>query len=295
MKFYIIVNPHGGKKKGLSILKRIEPRFKDAGHELSILETEYAGHARDLARDLDFDGYDGLIVIGGDGSVHEVANGLMERDGRAAVPLGVIPAGSGNSYARDLDLLDPLDAADAIINGQEGSLDLVEIEYDGIKKYALNIIGWGLVTDIGMRAERNRWLGPSRYTILSVLEVFKNHPRSASLVIDGEEIKNDFTFIIACNTIHTGKGMKMAPRAKIDDGLVDVVAVRYGASKIHLLNTLPKVFNGAHIGDEFVDYYQCKEFSLATDRNDSLNIDGEMMGSTPIKGRVVRSALAIFR
>ena len=295
MKFYIIVNPHGGKKKGVSILRSIESRFQEAGCELSVLETEYAGHARDLSRELDFDGFDGLIVVGGDGSIHEVANGLMERDSRAVVPLGVIPAGSGNSFARDLGLLNPLDASDAIINGRKGYLDLVEIEYDGIKKYALNIIGWGLVTDIGMRAERNRWLGPSRYTILSVLEVFKNHPRGASLVIDGKEVKNDFTFIIACNTIHTGKGMKMAPKAKIDDGLVDVVAVRYGASKVHLLNMLPKVFNGAHIGDKFVDYYQCKEFALITDKNDSLNIDGEMIGSTPIYGRVVKGALTIFR
>ena len=76
---------------------------------------------------------------------------------------------------------------------------------------------------------------------------------------------------------------------------MDVVVVRYGASKIHLLNTLPKVFNGAHIGDKFVDYYQCKEFSLVSDKSDPLNIDGEMMGSTPISGRVIKHALTVFR
>tara|TARA_B100000945_G_C20411508_1_gene612829 strand:- start:854 stop:1741 length:888 start_codon:yes stop_codon:yes gene_type:complete len=295
MKLYVIVNPHGGKKKGLTILDRVKSKFDSVGCELNIIETKYAGHATDLARELDFTGYDGLVVVGGDGSVHETANGLMDRNSKSTIPLGIIPAGSGNSFARDIDLLDPLDAADAIIAANNNPFDVIEIEYENIKKYALNIIGWGLVTDIGIQAEKNRWLGPSRYTILSVVEVFKNFPRKASLLIDGTEIIDDFTFIIACNTIHTGKGMKMAPKAKIDDGLIDVVAVRYGASKIHLLNTLPKVFNGSHIGDRYIDYYQCKEFSLSTAKNEPLNIDGEMTGSAPIKGKVIKGALNIFR
>ena len=295
MRLYTIVNPHGGKKKGLDTLKKIKSRFDIAGCKLDIIMTEYAGHAKELASSLDFSDYDGLVIIGGDGSFHEVANGMMDRDKSDRLPIGIIPAGSGNSVARDLNLLDPIDSVAAILRAKSKPFDIIESNYNGVKKYAINIIGWGLVTDIGLKAENYRWLGSSRYTILSVLEVFKNRPRHAELIIDGVAYANDFTFIIVCNTVHTGKGMKMAPKALIDDGLIDIVVVRYGASKIHLLNTLPKVFKGTHIDDRFVDYYHGKEFSLRSDNKDTLNIDGEMIGSTPISGKVIRHALSIFR
>ncbi|MBL7011123.1 MAG: acylglycerol kinase family protein, partial [Candidatus Marinimicrobia bacterium] len=76
-KYYITVNPHGGTKKGLAILKKVLPVFESAQAEVTVLETEYAGHARDLARDLDIDGYDGFCCIGGDGTMHEAINGIM--------------------------------------------------------------------------------------------------------------------------------------------------------------------------------------------------------------------------
>ena len=148
MKFYLTVNPHGGAKKGPKLLKNVKPIFDNANVELTIIETMFAGHAKELAEQLDFTGYDGLISIGGDGTLNEVVNGLMYRKDEIKIPIGLIPGGSGNSFMHDLDLINPVDAANAIINGNTRKVDLAEIKINHVTKYSINIIGWVLVTDI---------------------------------------------------------------------------------------------------------------------------------------------------
>jgi len=80
------------------VLRRIRPLLESGGGELNVIETQFAGHARELAHELDFDGYSGLIVIGGDGTMHEIVNGLLTRPDQEKVPIGLIPAGSGNAF-----------------------------------------------------------------------------------------------------------------------------------------------------------------------------------------------------
>ena len=129
---------------------------------------------------------------------------------------------------------------------------------------------------------------------MSVFEVLRFKKRKATLILDQKKIIDDFTFIMVCNTIHTGKGMKIAPNAKIDDGLMDVIAVKGNVSKLKLLQTLPKIFTGAHIHDPDVHSYQVKDFSLIPENKEGLNIDGELLGSTPINATIIKHALKIF-
>jgi len=293
-KFYLTLNPHGGQKKGPGLLKKILPVLEAADLDLNIIETTFAGHARELTNQLDFTGYDGLIVIGGDGTMHEVVNGLLTRSDKAQLPIGLIPGGTGNSFMHDLDLVDPVKAAKAIINGNIQKIDVAEVKINEITKYAFNIIGWGLVTDIGNNAEKWRWLGEARYTLLSVIEVMRYKPRTASLILDDKKIIDDFTFVIGCNTMYTGKGMKMAPKAKLNDGLMDIVVVRHGPSRLKLLSMLPQVYDGSHIDSPLLEYYQVSEFSLIPKRDEILNIDGEVIGSTPIKVKMIPEAFQVF-
>ena len=87
-KYIITVNPRGGTKKGLAILEKVLPVFESAHDTVKIIETEYAGHARDLASELDYDSYDGFCCIGGDGTMHEVINGMMTRTDDRKLPIG---------------------------------------------------------------------------------------------------------------------------------------------------------------------------------------------------------------
>jgi len=294
MKFILTVNPHGGTKQGPQLLKKVKPIFDAAGAELFIIETTFAGHAKELANQFDLSGYDGFIGIGGDGTLHEIVNGMLTRNDGQKIPIGIIPGGSGNSYMHDLKLTDPLKAAKTIINCTTRSLDSARVEVNHVIKYAMNMVGWGLVTDVGNKAEHFRWLGTNRYTILSVIEVFRHKNRSASLIMDDKKIEDEFTFIIACNSMHVGKGMKIAPKAKLDDGLIDLIVIRSGASRTRLLQVLPKLFDGSHINEPEVEYYQTSEFSLIPEKDEILNIDGEIMGSTPIKVKMISNAIEIF-
>ncbi len=294
MKYYVLVNPHGGLKKGRRLLEQVKPIFHRAGFELTIIDSTFAGHIRELAHQLDYTGYDGFIVIGGDGSMHEMVNGMLSRSDQKQMPIGLIPGGTGNSFLHDLNLLNPINAAEAIVNGFTRPIDVMEISINQIKRYAFNIVGWGLVTDVGKHAERYRWMGERRYTFTSVLEVLNLKPRPAQLVFGDNKIIDDFTMIIACNTCHTGKGMKMAPKSKLDDGLVDLVIIRYGATRLKLLTTLPKIFDGSHIYDPIVEYHQVKEFSLTPKVDETLNIDGELLGSTPIHVKVIQQKITVY-
>ena len=294
MKFILTVNPHGGTKQGPLLLKKVKPIFDAAGTELFIIDTTFAGHAQELANQVDLSDYDGFIGIGGDGTLHEITNGMLSRHDGKKIPIGIIPGGSGNSYMHDLQLTDPLKAAKAIINGNIRSLDTAKVEVNHVIKYANNMIGWGLVTDVGNNAEHFRWMGTNRYTILSVIEVFRHKSRLATLIMDDKKIEDEFTFIIACNSMHVGKGMKMAPKARLDDGLIDLIVIRAGASRTRLLQVLPKLFDGSHINEPEVEYFQTSKFSLIPETDEILNIDGEIMGSTPIKVEMISKAFEMF-
>ena len=294
LKFIITVNPHGGKKLGPRLLNRVKPLFEAKGIELFVVETTFAGHAKELANQLNITEYDGFIGIGGDGTLHEIINGMLSRHDGRKIPIGIIPGGSGNSYMHDLQLTDPLKAARAIINGKTRALDTAKVEVNHIIKYSNNMIGWGLVTDVGNQAEHFRWLGTNRYTILSVVEVLRHKSRPAALIMDDKKIEDEFIFIIACNSIHVGKGMKMAPKARLDDGLIDLIVLRSGVSRTRLLQVLPKLFDGSHINEPELEYYQTSQFSLIPETDEILNIDGEIMGSTPIQVNIIPKAFEMY-
>ena len=294
MKFILTVNHHGGIKKGPQLLKKVKPIFEASGTDLFIIETTFAGHAKDLANQLDLTEYDGFIGIGGDGTLHEIINGMLSRPDGKKIPIGIIPGGSGNSYMHDLKLTNPLKAAKAIIQGNTKFLDTARVEVNHVIKYANNMVGWGLVTDVGNKAEHFRWMGTNRYTILSVIEVCRHKSRTATLIMDDKKIEDEFTFIIACNSMHVGKGMKMAPKARLDDGLIDLIVIRAGASRTRLLQVLPKLFDGSHINEPEVEYFQTSKFSLIPETDEILNIDGEIMGSTPINVEMIPKAFEMF-
>jgi len=292
-RYYITVNPHGGTKKGSKILSQVLPIFESENAEVTVIETEYAGHARDLAMDVDMTNYDGFCCIGGDGTMHEAINGLLKRKDKKRFPLGLITGGTGNSFMCDMNCQDPIDATKRILSGNRRFIDVLECNSNGDVYYAFNLVGWGMPTDINNLAEKMRWLGTQRYNVATLIEVMRNSKRFAELKVNGESITDDFAFIIACNTIHVGKGMKMAPKAQLDDGLVDVIIVPK-VNRFSLLKLFPKLFTGEHINSPELQYKQVNSFSIIPKENNKLNIDGELLGTTPVNVRVLQKEIEIL-
>jgi len=293
MRICFVINPNSGKKEGFKIFKSIKPILNDKKITYDLIETKHSGHAIKIATDLSIENYDGLIIVGGDGTFHEVVNGLMARIDQRKIPIGIIPGGSGNSFLYNL-YQNPLTALNKILEFNTRYIDVIEVKTKQDLFYSINLVGWGLITDVGKNAEKYRWLGTNRYTLVSLIEIIKNKTRKAKLIINKKEYDNAFTFIIACNTKYVGKGMYMAPKANVGDGLLDLVVVNGNLSRTLLFKTLPKLFKGTHISDPNVSYHQVPTFSLITNECDLLNIDGELKGETPIDVKVIPNAIEVF-
>lgn len=290
-RYIAIVNPRGGTRRGLAILESVKAVFD--GAELDIQTTAHSGHARELAQNLPLEPCDGLIVIGGDGSLHEVVNGLMRRANPSLVPIGLIPGGTGNTVAEHLGCLDPVVAAKRIVAGKIGGLDIARIDANGETEFCANIIGWGAAVDINKTAERLRWLGTSRYTLAALWQIVLARKRRAKITLDGRASEDDFFFIVGANTKFTGKGMKLAPDAIMDDGLIDVVVVRH-ATRGQMVAMFNKVFDGSHVELPCVEIHRVRSFAIESAAGDLLNMDGELKGSTPLRVEMIPSAMRIF-
>jgi len=293
-KYILIVNPFSGKKNGLQILKKIESIFENHNIELDTFITNKPGHAFQLANQKNLENYKGLLLIGGDGTFHELVNGMMMRDDKLQLPIGIIPGGTGNSFLLDLNITNPTQSIDKILSNKIKKIDILKTEFDNNVKYSINLVGWGMITDVGLTAEKFRWFGYTRYTIAAIVEILFKKPRTANLTIDGKNIDGKFMFVIACNSQHVGKGMKMAPKSKLDDGLMDVIIAEGNIPRLRLLKVLPKLFDGTHIDEPEIKYFQCKKFLLDSKTNDNLNIDGEMIGTSPFSINILKQQIEIF-
>ena len=293
-KLYFLLNPVAGNGNAYDIFKQAK----------SILDKEQIGvesylsqSKGDIERFIvheDLSGFNGICVIGGDGTIHEAIEGLMQSEKSKYLSLGVIPAGSGNAFAEDLGLRvrEPLDALENIIIGNISRIDVMRIKSRKNINFAVNIIGWGMASNVNILAEKLRWLGNIRYSIASILSILKIKLQTVNIIIENQVFDGKAAFFIALNTIHTGKGMKMAPKAKLNDGLIDIILLKR-ASRLRVLKIFLQLFSGKHIYDPLVQYMQVKSFSINS-KNDCLNIDGENIGKTPIEVSVERNAIQLF-
>jgi YegS/Rv2252/BmrU family lipid kinase len=289
----VIVNPRGGRRRGGDVLKLIQPALMAADIDLNVLTTTHAGHAFQFAQEMDLRSCDGICIVGGDGTIHEVADGLLQRREPITVPLGIIPAGTGNTVAQHLKCDTPQEAARRIARGEVLPMDVIQVKLGERTVHCIDMVGWGAVSDINMNAERWRMLGRQRYAIAALWQIVRARRRQATLILDGVAHSDDFLFIIACNPKYTGAGMQLAPRAELNDGLMDVVVVR-NASRRQMLNLFSKVFDGSHVHLECVEYHQVRSFEIRTEGQDQMNLDGEMKGLSPVAAEVLPSALSVF-
>ena len=307
-RLLVILNPHAGRGAAAGAWAAAEPILRAAGCTSRVVETQRSGHAREFLAELPHGACDAVIVVGGDGTLHEAINGLMIA-GTPGPSLGLIPAGTGNSLATDLACLDPTQAARAIVEGKTRTLDVMKVQISRARDdggaeaaavpapsrtvYAFNIVGWGLAADAGARAHwlrrRAPWLGPRRYAVANVLELMRRRvwpTRLRLLSSDGTEeiLRGGLVMVLACNTQHTGAGMRIAPRARLDDGLLDLIIVPK-LSRARLLTLMHRIPSGQHLGAPELRYRQVSKFELVAEKagdrpgreNWRLNVDGEIL------------------
>eukprot|EP00026_Physarum_polycephalum_P005330 Phypoly_transcript_05362.p1 GENE.Phypoly_transcript_05362~~Phypoly_transcript_05362.p1 ORF type:complete len:627 (+),score=83.49 Phypoly_transcript_05362:27-1883(+) len=164
-----VVNPFSGTRKALSVLASVRHLFDIAGMHVTVIETNAAGHAREIGRTIDISTVDRLVTVSGDGLFNELINGIMDRadwhEVTNKIPLGIIPAGSGNGLAAALGGATPTEAAFAVIKGPARPFDVLRTTQNGVSLYGFLTLTWAMISDVDIESEKMRWMGSLRFSI----------------------------------------------------------------------------------------------------------------------------------
>ncbi len=281
MKIALIINPFSGGKKGIKRLPIIEKKLLTAGIEYHTYLSLYHEHTLKITSELNIDEYDAVISVGGDGTNYHVLNGLLSSFKPEQIPpIGIIPIGSGNSFARDLNIHSLDDGIRAIVNNQAKWIDVCSFSQDENIFYFVNLAGLGFVTDVAKTAQKFKWLGDLSYLIGIFHRTLGLHFHDMELECDGQLISGENCFVEFCNSKFTGGNLLIAPDAKIDDGFMDII-IAEKLSRTSLLLTLPKIYKGNHFENPAVKCIRAKKATIKTSPKKTLLPDGEIFGITP--------------
>jgi YegS/Rv2252/BmrU family lipid kinase len=242
--------------------------------------------------------YDRIISVGGDGTLNEIVNGMIK--GKSNASVGIVALGSGNDLARTINLKHNYREMVRIAAGENvRKIDLLKVSYvdmNGVKasRYAVNVVGAGFDAAITVRMNKSRFKtsGKMAYLLSFLMEFFTSKTYPLTFIVDGEETSDSYFFLTMANGNYFGGGMRIAPKALVDDGYFDVVGVSK-MSKLRLLYHFPKIYRGEHLVVDTVSYRTAKNISLKSDRDVIIQMDGEVVGSLPMEISICEKALKI--
>lgn len=291
----LLINPTAGKHRGEQVGTRVADLLEAAGRQVVDLTGLDASRAEGKARAAVASGdIDLLVVAGGDGVAGLGANICADTD----VPLGIVAVGTGNDNARELGL--PVQDVDAavrrILAGGVRRMDLGRVLTDDgerVRDY-LGVLSCGFDAVVNERANTMLWpRGPQRYNLAILRELPVFGPIHYELTIDGVEREIDGMLVCVANGRAFGGGMKVAPAADVEDGLLDVVIV-HDIPMATFLSVFPKVFKGTHTSHPAVEIVRGASIRIATERIVSY-ADGERVAPLPLTVEAAPGALSIVR
>ena len=306
--YYFIVNPRAGSGKTMYEWLPAERRLKRLGIPCDIAMTDHKRHATALAQHAAAEGYRRIIAVGGDGSLHEVFNGICRWCAATGVPteeflIGVVPIGSGNDWIRSLGVPnDTTEVVDLISRNSCGSMDVMRVKSSGGRTaYMANIGGVGFDSHVCKRVNTQKesgrrgkmiYLNSLRYTIFNLKSIY------ISVVADGEVVFTGLSFSVAFgNGRYSGSGMRQVPLAVMDDGLLDY-AIIPKAPLLKVVRELPRLFNGTLNQSEYVISGKCRSLQIVPmdeQSGDIFELDGEIEGWLPMSIEVTGHQIRVIK
>ncbi len=294
--YHLIINGIAVNEKVEKQLETVKSIFANAGKELEIHRTEYAGHAKDIAAALTKGGaFAHLVTMGGDGTLHEVLNGIEDTE---QCTLGLIPIGSGNDFAAAAGIpLDVTFAAETIVFRAPTAIDYIQL---GSGLRSINAVGCGIDVDVLKRAYSGTKTGKSKY-FSAFLKSLRRY-RSAKYTVswDGGAEK-EYTGLIAClgNGKQIGGGIKVFPDAKLNDGYMDLIVVDY-LSRFKTLLAFIKLATGKINSIKEVTHVKCKKAKITPVKDDTrkdlylIQAEGEIYDNQPLDAELVCGKLKFY-
>jgi diacylglycerol kinase (ATP) len=294
MKILLIFNPNAGHGHAGKILSQVEKALNDHNIEFDLQLTHFPGHGIDIIRTANLTLYDGLVAAGGDGTIFEVINGYFQNPVGVSIPIGILPLGTGNAFARDLELdhSNWIEAIKIIANQKTRKVDVGKFHANDHDYYYLNILGLGFVADVTKIAHKLKLIGNFSYTLGVLIRTIFLSADTLSIEIDGQILERDCTFVEISNTRYTANFL-MAPGAIIDDGLLDVT-IANKLNRRRLLKCFPKIFTGEHVLMPEIETFQAKSIKILSKKAKTLSPDGELFGTTPVEVECLKQKIEVY-
>ena len=245
--------------------------------------TEYPTHATELALEAAQQGFDVVVAIGGDGTVHEVVNGLMQVGSDVRPMLAAVPIGNGNDFCSNVGIeSDPTDAIIRAFSGEPRGLDIGMVEDgSGRVEYWDNVLGIGFDAKAVINSQSiKRLQGTGMYFVAAVKTILRDHHAPHFKIrTDSEEIEDDFLLVAFCNGRREGGGFILAPEALPDDGVLNYAMVSW-LSRIKMFRMIPEFMRGTHERFDEVTLGQFRDLQLESDHPLLIHTDGEIFANS---------------
>ena len=288
MHVALVVNPVAGKRQGERIADDAEQLLQSLGHDTARIQGDDAQHAREQLTKAVETGADTVVVVGGDGALHDVLPVVVGR----GLTLGLLPAGTGNDTARSLGIpvKDQSAAMHVLLGGHTRDLDLAQT---GPNEYVVTVVASGFDSKVNERANAMTWpRGNMRYNISIVAELREFEPLAFTLTLDGKVIEREAMLVAVGNGPSFGGGLRICEGAVMDDGLLDVVVIN-PLSKAKLLRVFPKLYRGTHVTIPEFERHLVREVTLSSPGIVAYG-DGERLGPLPRTTTVRPAALRVI-
>ena len=259
------------------------------------MPTTHPGHGRELVAGARLSDYDGLVAAGGDGTVFEVLNGLYRHPKHVRIPMGLLPVGTGNAFARELYLQEDIlsDAIERLHRGRTREVDVGFVQSADQGFHFINIVSMGFAVDAGLTAQKMKFLGKTAYTLATLWQVLKLKSYPLEMVIDGKTLASDNVFVTISNSRFTGTHFLIAPDAEIDDGQLDVTILE-NLPRSRLLKLFPTIYSGRHVDYAEISTFKAAQISIRSPGGLLLGPDGEFCGRSPAEVSCLSRDLTIF-
>ncbi|MEC0093435.1 diacylglycerol kinase [Paenibacillus macquariensis] len=287
----LIYNPTSGREEMKRRLADILQRLDKGGIETSVHATTGEGDATREAAEAVERGYDLIIAAGGDGTLYEVVNGMAGKENLP--PLGLFPLGTTNDFARGLGIPKNWeDYCDLIIRQETRPIDVGKAN----DRYFINIAGGGTLTELtyDVPSKLKTLIGQLAYYLKGIEKMVSLSPQELFIKANGQpDIHDEFMLFLIANTNSVGGFEKLAPDARIDDGLFDVIALK-NCNLPEFVRVVRMALRGEHLKDKKVIHFQTDYMEVTSPGQVLLNLDGELGGSLPGTFQMLKQHMRIF-
>jgi diacylglycerol kinase (ATP) len=278
--FLAVINPAAGGGRCRKLVPEALNRLRAGGIKLDVVETFGPGQGANLARDAYSRGYRKFIAVGGDGTSYEIVNGLFPREETGeTVSLAFLPLGTGNSFLREFTDRGVDHAIEALLAGRSQPCDVVRLRHaDGVLHY-INLLAMGFAADVAtLRSRRFSGWGELGYQSSIFISLARFRRRPFPLQVDREERidRRPCLFLTFNNSKFTGGTMMIAPKAEVNDGLIEYV--RWGPiGRVGLIRNLPTLYDGTHIHHPLAERRSAQRIDFHLEGPVDVMVDGEVL------------------